>query len=106
VWDVFANARGFSNPASCGTGRLTITSNPKKAAMDDKKFLALLEEAVRAAPASIRMTDSLRDMEGWDSMGGLAAIALFDEHFGVTLNADAVAACETVSNLAALVEKG
>jgi acyl carrier protein len=74
--------------------------------VDNAKFLGHIEEALRAAPRSIQLTDQMKDLEGWDSIGALSVIAIIDEQYHVTVDAGALMACKTVADLAALVEKG
>jgi acyl carrier protein len=74
--------------------------------MDEAKFLERIEEALRAKPGSVAMSDRLHDLEGWDSIGALAVIAAVDEFYGLTLDAGALMSCQTVSDLARLVERG
>lgn len=71
--------------------------------MRDDTFLVQVEKALNAAPGSIRLRDRLEDTAGWDSLGALSVIAVMDAHFGVTLDAGALIACETVRDLARLV---
>jgi acyl carrier protein len=74
--------------------------------MDKKLLLAQLEETLREAPGSVKETDRLTDLEGWDSIGAISLIAMIDEHYQVTLDAKKMWACQTVGDLVALVEKG
>jgi acyl carrier protein len=71
--------------------------------MDQAKFLQQIEDALRAEPGSVRMTDAFQNLEGWDSIGALSVIAVIDEQFGITLDAGALLACQTVGELASLV---
>jgi acyl carrier protein len=74
--------------------------------MDIKLFLTQLEQALQAAPGSFKETDRLEDLEGWDSIGALAVIAMVDEKYGVTLDANALQKCKNINDLANLVETG
>jgi acyl carrier protein len=74
--------------------------------MDHAAFLERIEEALRAKPGTITMSHRLEDLEGWDSIGALAIIAVVDESYGTTLDASALFGCQTVSDLAGLVQKG
>lgn len=40
-----------------------------------------------------------RDLEDWDSIGGLSVIGMIDEEYGVTFNADDMKACQTLGDL-------
>jgi acyl carrier protein len=74
--------------------------------IDRKEFLGRVEEALRAAPGTFQETDAIQGLAGWDSIGALSIIALVDEYYGVTLNATELMECQTLADLAALVEKG
>jgi acyl carrier protein len=73
--------------------------------MDKKLFLERVAEALRAEPGSIQEGNQLQKLEGWDSIGALSVIALIDEHYGITVEAQELADCRTVADLVALVEK-
>ncbi len=72
--------------------------------MDREQFLRRMEEALAAPRDSLAETHRLEDLEGWDSIGILAVIAVIDEHYGVTLGAEAIANCQTLADLALVVE--
>ncbi len=72
--------------------------------MDREQFLRRVEEALAAPKDSLAETNRLEDLEGWDSIGILAVIAVIDEHYGVTLGAEAIANCQTLADLALRVE--
>jgi acyl carrier protein len=71
--------------------------------MNEATFMERIEEALRAEPGSIAMSDALHNLDGWDSIGALSVIAVIDEQFGVTLDAGDLMACKTVGALASLV---
>lgn len=72
--------------------------------MDMHVLLGRLEDALRSSPGSIKETDRLENLEGWDSIGALSVIAMADESYGVTLDAAALWDCRTVADLAKLIE--
>jgi acyl carrier protein len=74
--------------------------------MDMKQFLARVEEALGAPACSLHESDRVQALEGWDSLGALSLIALFDRDYGVVIDPNALAGCETVADLAKLAEKG
>lgn len=64
------------------------------------EFYAKLEFLLELEPGSILGTESLADeLEGWDSMAALQFIAMADRDLQTLLDADALAACQTVSDL-------
>lgn len=70
--------------------------------MTKQEFLHALEEAVGADKDSIRGDESLKDLDGWDSMAAISFIAMADERLGTLVEPAKLAACKTVSNLIAL----
>ena len=74
--------------------------------MDKKEFLGNIEEALRSRPGSVSEDDSLQNLDGWDSVGALSVMAVIDEKYGITLDAGELMSCQTVGDLARLVEKG
>ena len=73
--------------------------------MDSAKFVNLLERSVNAPSGSVQLADRLVDLGGWDSIGALTLIAGVDREFGVTLDVGGLVECQTVADLAALLEK-
>ncbi len=69
----------------------------------DSPFLADLETALNAVPASIHENELLEDLEGWDSLGVLAVISMVQANYGVGLEPSALMECRTAGNLAALI---
>ena len=73
--------------------------------MDKRLFIERIEEILREPSGSLQETTRLKDLEGYDSIGLLSVIAIVDEHYGVTLDANALNRCETVGDLSNLVDK-
>lgn len=48
--------------------------------MDEKQFLAVFQDTLQR-DAPISMSDALADMEEWDSLAAMAAIALAEREF-------------------------
>ena len=74
--------------------------------MDTKEFLDKVEVALNQPPGSLNVQTVLRELDGWDSIGALGVIAVVDESYGVTLDADAMWRCRTVGELQELVRSG
>ena len=70
--------------------------------MTKTEFLHLLEEAIGARKDSIRGDESLKDLDGWDSMAAVAFIAMADERLGTLVEPAKLAVCKAVSDLVAL----
>lgn len=67
------------------------------------EFVRRLAEALNEDEASVNEMTVLADLEGWDSVGQLAIIALVDECFNQRINVDALRKCERVSDLLQLI---
>ena len=72
--------------------------------MANNGFLAVLEEALNAENGTVRDSDRLQDLEGFDSIGVLSLIALVEERYGVILDVDLLRRCEKVHDLAMLLD--
>jgi len=66
------------------------------------EFLKQLAEALNEDESSMAVTTRLADLEGWDSVGQLSAIALIDECFNRRVSVDALRKCEQVGDLLTL----
>jgi acyl carrier protein len=73
--------------------------------MDQKQFVSLVEEILEVDPGSLGMDDSLEELD-WDSLANISLIAEIDRRAGKSLNAERLAACETVRGLYALLDEG
>ncbi len=67
------------------------------------EFVRRLAEALNEDVASVHDTTVLAELEGWDSVGQLAIIALVDECFNQRLNVDALRKCQRVDDLLQLI---
>ena len=74
--------------------------------MDTAEFLARIEHALDVPAQTLRPNDRLADVEKWDSIGVLMVIAAIDKHYGVVLSGEGLLECQTLADLARLVEKG
>lgn len=70
--------------------------------MVQRQFLELLDELFELPAGTLKGTERLEDLEGWNSLGMMSFIALANEHFGVTLSPRQFLNCETVDDLIAL----
>jgi acyl carrier protein len=70
--------------------------------MTKAEFLHALEEVVGTSKDTIRDNESLKDLDGWDSMAAVAFIAMADAQLGTLVEPAKLAACKTVSDLMAL----
>jgi acyl carrier protein len=63
------------------------------------EFVRRFAEALNEDESSITEETRLADLQGWDSVGQLSAIALIDESFNRRVSVDALRKCETVGDL-------
>ena len=73
--------------------------------IDDKKFLADMEEALEMNPGTLHLSDPLETLAGWDSLAALTFLAMADTRYSVKVANAALTECETVQDLFALLEK-
>ena len=66
------------------------------------EFYDGLAEILELEPGEIGPDVSLKDVS-WDSLAVVSTIALVDDVFGVALNANRLAECETIADIEKLV---
>lgn len=66
------------------------------------EFVRRLAEALNEDESSVAESTMLTDLQGWDSVGQLSAIALIDECFNRRVSVDALRKCQSVGDLLAL----
>jgi acyl carrier protein len=74
--------------------------------MTKRDFLDKIEEILEADAGSITGDESLDDLEGWDSLAVISFIAMVDETFGITLQAQKIADANTLQDLMSLIGTG
>jgi acyl carrier protein len=65
------------------------------------EFLSLAEELVEAEPSSLTLADDLESV-GWDSLSNVEFIAQVDATCGITIDAQRLADCVTLGDVAGL----
>lgn len=70
--------------------------------MKKQEFLRLIDQVIEAAPGTIQGTETLADLEGWDSLSIVAFLAAYDKQFGSPPSPAALVACKTVADLLTL----
>lgn len=70
--------------------------------MDEKQFLALLEEILEVDPGSLAITDQLSEYD-WDSLAVLGFISAIDSELDLSLDADKLSRAESPAQLLGLV---
>ncbi len=72
--------------------------------MQAADFIARIEkEFEEVKPGTITLETEFRKLEGWSSMLALILIASIDEDYGVTLSAEELGKCKSISDLFELV---
>ncbi|NLF71256.1 MAG: hypothetical protein GX575_19670 [Candidatus Anammoximicrobium sp.] len=69
-------------------------------------FLRVMEQALEAPECTFSGCLRLTDLPGWDSLSALATIATIDHRYGVTLDNTDLRTCDTLADLAAIVDRG
>jgi len=67
--------------------------------MTKTEFYSELESMLELEAGTLKGTESLSELEGWDSMAVLSFIALADSKLGVVASPAALASCRTVPDL-------
>ncbi len=71
--------------------------------MDEKKFLANLEELLECDPGSLNLDQKLADTEKWDSLNFVGFIAMAHARYGVRVAPADLMACKTFADAMKLV---
>jgi len=66
-------------------------------------FVRALETELEKPEGTIRPSDTLKDIEGWDSLAALLFMALADSRLGVLVSGEQIAAAKTVEDLLLLL---
>ncbi len=66
------------------------------------EFLARLEEVLEMDRGTLKGREKLSDVDGWNSLAILGYIALIDELFSVSINAEEIKKCLVVDDLVML----
>lgn len=72
--------------------------------MTKVQFYKQLEAILELQPHSIKGTEIINDLEGWDSLAKLSFIAMGDSELGMLVSAKALLACKTVEDLVQLFD--
>lgn len=70
--------------------------------MTKKEFLNALEEAIGTSKDALSGNETLKDIDGWDSMATVSFIAMADERLGTLVEPAKLVTCKTVADLMAL----
>ncbi len=65
----------------------------------------ILCEALELPDGTLSGAQALADIENWDSLAVLKFMAAVDKRLGIALRPDKLIACETVEDLAALLQQ-
>ena len=74
-------------------------------AMADDALLCSLERLCGLRLGSLERATLLSSIEKWDSLRVVEFVALTDSEYGVTVDYEKLAGCQTVGDLIALVEE-
>lgn len=71
--------------------------------MKKSEFVEMIEQIVEADEGTLSGSESLRELDGWDSLAVIQFIARVDENFGITLTPKRLVECKTIDDLAGLL---
>lgn len=71
--------------------------------MTREEVLKAFDELVELPPGTLKGTEKLEDIEGWNSMAMIGVVALADEN-GITLSARQIAASSSVNDVLGLLK--
>jgi acyl carrier protein len=80
-----------------------VPYSPQEEALERNEFLLLLDELLELEPGTLKGSETLDSLDGWNSLGVISFMALVDEHFGVSLQPRQIAGCSTIADLAGLL---
>jgi acyl carrier protein len=73
--------------------------------IDKTFFLARLEEILEIDKNSLTLDIELTNLKEWDSLAILGFISMVDEYFGLEVTTEDIVDCDTIDNLAMLINK-
>lgn len=69
------------------------------------RIQALLVDALQISPADVSPDLSFGDLPQWDSMGHMEVMLRLEEHFGVEINAETIAALTSIPVICKYIEE-
>ena len=66
--------------------------------MEKSVFLSRLQEELEFE-SKLEINTNIKDLDDWDSMAAMVLIGFVSDEFGMTLNADDIAAITTIESL-------
>ena len=73
--------------------------------MEKSVFLCRLQEELEFE-SELEINTNIKDLEEWDSMAAMVLIGFVSDEFGMTLNADDIAAITTIESLIEKIGQG
>jgi acyl carrier protein len=71
--------------------------------LEKNEFLLSLDELLELEPGTVKGSDTLDSLDGWNSLAVISFMALVDERFGITLQPRQIAGCSTIADLVGLL---
>ena len=84
-------------------GRAKLAFRIRDNIMKKTEFLDLFAELLEAEKGSLKGSEKLSSLSGWDSLAVVGFIGLVDKHFQATVDAEAIGKAVTVDDLVALL---
>lgn len=73
--------------------------------MKINEFIEKVGDSIFVDPEEITIETDLDDLEGWDSIGRLGLIAMYNEYFDRKIDTKQLKNCETVKDLVEFVKE-
>ena len=70
-----------------------------------ERVQALLVDALQVEPELVTPEGTVGDLPQWDSLGHMAVMMRLEEHFGVEINGDTIAALISVPEICTYIEE-
>lgn len=71
--------------------------------MKRSDFYLLIDNVVEAAPGTVKGTEPLTSIPGWDSLAVIGFMAALDRHFKISISAVQLTNARTVADLTQIV---
>ena len=69
------------------------------------ELLLILEEVFEKDSVEMRVEDSFKDYDEWDSLTQLALVATFDDEFDININSDELEKINTILDILNFINK-
>jgi acyl carrier protein len=72
--------------------------------MERQDFLLQVDELLELPPGTLKGSENIDDLEGWNSVAMVGFIGIADQHFGYVVSPRQFGSCHTVDDLLNLIQ--